>query len=456
MKWTLAGLFAVALSASVLFNSHADVPALSGSTSLRREAGLLEQALPTQVHVSLYDKTWSPAEKNVGIAVSWATGTPTQRSMVRFGRSATELPKMVEATSPCEQYEFCDYTSPWFHHVVIPGDLLEPNTTYYYRCGDPTGGWSELLTFTTSVAVGSQAPVTFAVIGDLGQTEYSEQTLRHLINQDGLTAILHAGDLSYADNYQPRWDRWGKLVEPLASTCPWMVSVGNHEEERPCQDGADRFVAYQKRFRMPYDVDDGKQAKNQYYGFRVGMVHFIVVHPYTATDANSPQYQWLSEELGRVDRTLTPWVVVIMHGPWYNSNTAHQGREPHLRMKDDMEDLLFEHKVDLVFSGHVHAYERSFPVYKEVVRADGIVYVVLGDGGNREGLAPTYIHPKPAWSAFRQANYGFGLFHVLNHTHASIEMYEDREAGSARLHDQAWLTSTQFRATQALTAVTRT
>lgn len=80
---------------------------------------------------------------------------------------------------------------------------------------------------------------------------------------------------------------------------------------------------------------------------------------------------------------------------------------------------------------------------------DGIVYWVVGDGGNREGLAPTYIDPQPAWSAFRQADYGFGLFHIHNATHARIEWYEDREIGErAVLRDTAWLTTTHFRTTQ--------
>lgn len=96
-------------------------------------------------------------------------------------------------------------------------------TSLIDRCGDPEGGWSEVYTFNTAVVVGSTEPQTFAVIGDLGQTQYSKLTLKHLINQPDLTAILHAGDLSYADGVQPRWDRWGQLVEPLAAACPWYV-----------------------------------------------------------------------------------------------------------------------------------------------------------------------------------------------------------------------------------------
>ena len=49
----------------------------------------------------------------------------------------------------------------------------------------------------------------------------------------------------------------------------------------------------------------------------------------------------------------------MMHAPWYNSNVGHQG-EAEL-MRTQMEALLYEHRVDLVLSGHVHAYERSHP-----------------------------------------------------------------------------------------------
>lgn len=267
--------------------------------------------------------------------------------------------------------------------------------------------------------------------------------------------MLHcAGDLSYADNDQVRWDTWADLVQPLASTTPWMVSAGNHEQEWPCQQDVDSFVAYQKRFRMPFDPLDSLQRGNLYFAFRLGMVHFVVVTPYVAFDATSNQYKWLEQELSqRVDRSVTPWVCVLMHGPWYNSNTAHQGMEEHAIMKQAMEQVLFEHQVDLVLSGHVHAYERSFPVYKEQVREDGITYVVLGGGGNREGLASTFIQPQPVWSASRLAHYGFGLFTAVNATHAVIETYENQAVGHAALRDSAWVTTTAFRAQTQLTHV---
>ena len=36
-------------------------------------------------------------------------------------------------------------------------------------------------------------------------------------------------------------------------------------------------------------------------------------------------YKWFQNELTKVDRGRTSSLVVLIHTPWYNSNTAHQG-----------------------------------------------------------------------------------------------------------------------------------
>jgi len=71
----------------------------------------------------------------------------------------------------------------------------------------------------------------------------------------------------------------------------------------------------------------------------------------------SPQYIWLKEELARVDREKTPWLFVIVHKPLYSSNVAHymEGEA----MRSVFESWFVQYKVDAVFAGHVHAYERS-------------------------------------------------------------------------------------------------
>lgn len=58
-----------------------------------------------------------------------------------------------------------------------------------------------------------------------------------------------------------------------------------------------------------------------------------------------------------MDRERTPWLLVLFHVPWYNSNTAHQHEGD--RMMVAMEPLLYAAGADIVLAGHVHAYERS-------------------------------------------------------------------------------------------------
>lgn len=168
--------------------------------------------------------------------------------------------------------------------------------------------------------------------------------------------LLLPGDLSYADLYQPFWDSYGKLVEPLASQHPWMVTQGNHEVEKIPVLHKEPFTAYNARWRMPFE-QSGSDS-NLYYSFDVAGVHVIMLGSYTDFDSTSAQYQWLVGDLKKVDRGKTPWIVVLVHAPWYNSNTAHQDEPESIDMKAAMEDLLHGARVDVVFAGHVHAYER--------------------------------------------------------------------------------------------------
>ena len=66
---------------------------------------------------------------------------------------------------------------------------------------------------------------------------------------------------------------------------------------------------------------------------------------------------WLREELTRVNREKTPWLIVIMHVPIYNSNAAHYMEGESMRAV--FESWFVRSKVDFIFAGHVHAYERS-------------------------------------------------------------------------------------------------
>ena len=144
------------------------------------------------------------------------------------------------------------------------------------------------------------------------------------------------------------------------------------------------------------------------------MAHFVFLNPYSNTNYTSNQYNWLLDELSRVDRSVTPWVIVVMHCPWYSSNTNHYGDQQTVLMRDSMEYLFYKYHVNIVFSGHVHAYERTYPVFQNQTDERGTVYITIGDGGNLEGLDSTYYN-KPSWSAFRNGDYyGYGVLTIVS------------------------------------------
>ena len=142
-----------------------------------------------------------------------------------------------------------------------------------------------------------------------------------------------------------------------------MVTHGNHEVEKFPFIHPTPFTSYNARWQMPFE--ESGSSSNLYYSFDVAnTVHIIMLGSYTEFGADSSQYNWLKNDLRRTDRTKTPWVVVLVHAPWYNSNKAHQGEKESLQMRKAMEKLIYEARVDIVFAGHVHAYERfvSYPL----------------------------------------------------------------------------------------------
>jgi hypothetical protein len=64
-------------------------------------------------------------------------------------------------------------------------------------------------------------------------------------------------------------------------------------------------------------------------------------------------YWILQSYLAKVDRSKIPWLIGVLHAPWFNSNYAHQGEGDDMLVV--MEDIRFQAKVDVIFAGYVHA-----------------------------------------------------------------------------------------------------
>ena len=144
----------------------------------------------------------------------------------------------------------------------------------------------------------------------------------------------------------------------------------------------ENWVPYNLRYPSPYV--EAMSPDPAYYGREVGPVHVIALNSYADYSNTSLQHRWLESYLStRVNRNRTPWVVVMVHVSLYHSNAIHWKEGELLRR--GMEQLLYDWGVDIVLSGHLHAYERTLPMFNFEADDCGMTHLVLGDGGNYEG-----------------------------------------------------------------------
>ncbi|XP_076931041.1 phosphoenolpyruvate phosphatase-like [Bidens hawaiensis] len=153
-----------------------------------------------------------------------------------------------------------------------------------------------------------------------------------------------------------RWDSYARFVERNAAYQPWLWIVGNHEVEYlPEINEVEPFREYLNRYTTPYEASGSSSPL--WYAVRRASAHIIFLSSYSPYVKYTPQYWWLIAEFNKVNRTETPWLFVLMHAPLYNSNNAHYMEAESMRIV--FESWFVQYKVDLVFAGHVHAYERS-------------------------------------------------------------------------------------------------
>ncbi|XAR61701.1 4-nitrophenylphosphatase [Bertholletia excelsa] len=403
---------------------------------------------PQQVHITQGD------HEGRGLIISWTTPDEPGSNTVFYWAENSKHVNRAEGI--VVTYEYFNYTSGFIHHCTI--NNLEFGTKYYYEVG--SGNSTRRFWFITPPKSGPDVPYTFGLIGDLGQTYDSNRTLTHYeLNPAKGETLLYLGDLSYADNYpfhdNNRWDTWERFIERNAAHQPWIWTAGNHEIDFvPAIGEFIPFKPYTHRFYTPY-VASGSTSP-LWYSIKRASAYIIVLSSYSAYGKYTPQYKWLEEELPKVNRSETPWLIVLMHCPLYSSYVHHYMEGETMRVM--YEDWLVKYKVDVVFAGHVHSYERSKRVSNiayNIVNGRCLpisdnsapIYLTIGDGGNSEGLATEMTWPQPRYSAYREASFGHGIFDIKNRTHARFAWHRNQD-GIAVEADSLWFRNRYWRSSQ--------
>ncbi len=328
-------------------------------------------------------------------------------------------------------------------HKIFKG-VLESDGAPSFRTAPPANADARLAYHHPTAS-----PIKFAIIGDVAQTRPALDTLSHLNdNCDDISTVLLVGDVAYANGVHQLWDTWFDMLDMYGHTFhhkPLMVAPGNHEVERDSKSNQ-IFASYESRFRMPQvqPVQGGTKGDelgamplykhsikkdnipyplpynygNSFYSFKQGPTHNIILNSFSDFRPGSIQYKWFGEELKSVDRNLTPWLTVTLHCPIYNTFKWHRRDKQSVLGRKYLEKNMYEHDVNFVLSGHLHAYMRTEPVYKGKLDKKGPIHIILGNGG-RQANSPYYNKEPEEWIAVRDhTTYGYGTLDFVNATHA--------------------------------------
>lgn len=254
---------------------------------------------------------------------------------------------------------------------VVRASGLEPATRYAYTVvaggvALATGHW------VTAPSSDSNEPRSFIVYGDDRTDDEAHAAVVRAISAVPSDFLVNTGDMVADGGNAANWSTFFDIERGLLRERALFVAIGNHELYDDVA-GAN-FARY---FGFP----DASGAMHPYGTVRFGAIRLFFLNGMHEWDGG-PEREWLESELSRADNEpgLVWRFAVVHHGPW--SSGPHGPNQKLVEAR--VPELLGAHKVDLLFCGHDHIYERG--------DAGILKYIVSGGGG-----APLYrdLHPTP-------------------------------------------------------------
>ncbi|CAL5440762.1 unnamed protein product [Camellia sinensis] len=353
------------------------------------------------------------------------------------------------------------WRDPGFIHTSFLKELW-PNSVYTYKLGHRLFNgsyiWSKVYSFKSSPYPGQDSLQHVVVFGDMGKAERdgsneynnyqpgSLNTTDQLIKDlDNIDIVFHIGDLSYAKGYISQWDQFTSMVEPIASTVPYMIASGNHERDTPGtgsfydtnDSGGECGVLAETMFYVPAE----NRAKF-WYSTDYGMFHFCIADTEHDWREGTEQYKFIEHCLASADRQKQPWLIFAAHRVLgYSSNKyyALEGSFEEPMGRESLQKLWQKYKVDIAFFGHVHNYERICPIYQNQCvntekshysgTVNGTIHVVVGGGGSH---LSEFSSLQTRWSLYRDYDFGFVKLTAFNH---SSLLFEYKKSSDGKVYD---------------------
>ena len=345
----------------------------------------------------------------------------------------------------------------------------------------------------------------FIVIGDIGALTKDQKKLAGIMDKLNPDYIAVPGDIVYnsgliQDYTKKFWpiynaDQADSLGAPLMRKIPFIASVGNHDAEDRDMDKTPSALSYYYFWEQPLNGLDLKEGssmvptlkgsdenKNAFYkaagkayptmsnfSYNYANAHWTVIDADTYVDwTDSALLNWVKNDLQNAKDVK--WRFVMFHHPGFNSSREHYEQQ-HMRL---LSPIFEAGKVDVVFNGHVHNYQRSYPLTftpdrkgtlmvggkdnktirgrvvngkwildkkfdgKNITEANGVIYLVTGAGG-QDLYNPEQESDTDSWQKFTHKF--FSTDHSLTYIESKGEtLYFKQFASSGKVVDEFKLT----------------
>ena len=225
--------------------------------------------------------------------------------------------------------------------------------------------------------------LNIAAVGDWGCNS-NTQSNRNNIAKINPELVLALGDYSYSSTATC----WLNIIDPIASIT--RIAIGNHEDQT-----SEDSNSYLSHFGL----------SKPYYSFDYQDIHILTMNSEQNYAQGSSQYNFVKNDLQLASSNPNiGWIIVTFHEPAYTSPNSCSSCKAATSIRDIYHPIFDQYRVDLVLEGHVHNYQRSYPLaYNEnnpskplitaynknnYIDPKGSIFAVVGTGGiNLHSLA---------------------------------------------------------------------
>src|SRR4051812_398065 len=353
---------------------------------------------------------WGPGTSG-GLEVLWQGADRDEgwTLEVRKGpRAGPDGPWVASGRPTSRRVAFEGVAPRRLYRAAVPGPSDGEAFVYRVRRGGET-----VFEAGARLPTSESRPHRFVVFGDGGADTWEQRAVAYQAYRARPDFVLHTGDIvydqgrlaEYLTRFFPIYNSDGaspRRGAPLLRSTPVLAAPGNHDLiERDldrCPDGLAYFWLWSLPLNGPIgtpgaantpamrgradhqkafmDAAGAAYPRMANYSFDYGGAHWAVLDANLYADWTDPSLRaWLERDLASDAARAATWRFAAFHQPPFHSTRAHADEQGSRVLAD-----LFERsEVDLVFCGHIHNYQRTYPLRFAAGRAaDGRLVDAMG------------------------------------------------------------------------------